>query len=281
MEFAFSALLLLSLILPGFILQFTYTKGTWRWNSPNVSRPLSEQIPSGVVSAAFLHLIWATICGYFYQINLKVLTMLLLGNYGHDEEHFDEILENLSNSPYKITLYFLSLYALAAIIGFIFHKIVRVCKLDHKRRFFRFNNEWFYALGGELSKFTETKDIDGEIDVVWLTTIVHHEGKNVLYRGFIYDFYFDSEGHLDRVILTDVDRRDLSNDKNPKKTDENRFYEIEGDYFILRYSEMTTINLYYITFEAEVSPTVAEITVAQNSKESEEHSKSNLKDKSR
>lgn len=265
MEFAFSALLLLILILPGFILQFTYTRGFWRWNSPNVNRPLTEQIPTGVVYAAVLHLIWASIWANYEPINLKVLIMLLIGNYGNDEEHLEIILKSITDYPYHIAFYFLSLYLLSAILGYIGHSIVRKKKLDLKTRFFRFNNEWFYSLRGEVAEFNETPDIDGQVDGVMLTTVVHHGEKvNYLYRGFVYDFFFDKEGNLDRVVLMYADRRDLSNDKTSDEDDSDRFYEIVGNYFIIRYSEMTTINLYYITFEPENDAVDTDIEVFED-----------------
>ncbi|HEX9927424.1 MAG TPA: DUF6338 family protein [Pyrinomonadaceae bacterium] len=265
MEFAFSALLLLILILPGFIIQFTYTRGFWRWNSPNAYRPLTEQIPSGIVAAAVLHLIWASICTLLISpINLKALMMLLLGNYGHDEQHLETVLESVTNSPYKIAFYFLSLYVFSALIGYLLHWFVRRVKLDRKTRFFRFNNEWFYALRGELAQFRETPDVEGMIAGILLTTIVHHEGQNYLYRGFVYDFFFDKSGNLDRVILLDTDRRDLSQDRVFNEEDEGRYYEIEGDYFILRYSEMSTINLYYITFEEEADDSTPDVEIVES-----------------
>lgn len=263
MEFAFSALLLLILILPGFILQLTYTRGFWRWNSPNVNRPLTEQIPSGIVSAGILHLTWASISScFFYTINLKVLIMLLIGNYGHDEEHLETVLNSVADNSYKIAIYFLSLYTFSAFLGYFFHFIVRKTKLDQKTRFFRFNNEWFYSLRGELSQFKETPNIEGLQAGVLLTSIVHHGDNNYLYRGFVYDFFFDTNGNLDRVVLMDTDRRDLSKDKKSDDgEDEERYYNVEGDYFILRCSEMVTVNLYYITFEEDKEDSLPDIVV--------------------
>jgi hypothetical protein len=83
---------------------------------------------------------------------------------------------------------------------------------------------------------------------VLLTTVVHHNAADWLYIGVIADFFFDKSGDLDRVLLRLVDRRQLADDQKPvSETDaDDRYYHIEGDYFVLRYSEMTTINIDYI-----------------------------------
>ena len=57
-------------------------------------------------------------------------------------------------------------------------------------------------------------------------------------------------GNLDRLILGGVSRRPLSKDK-PAPGDEpmgpeERFYPVDGDYFVLRYAEITTLNVRYI-----------------------------------
>jgi hypothetical protein len=72
--------------------------------------------------------------------------------------------------------------------------------------------------------------------------------------GIIADFFFDHSGSLDRVLLRSVERRKLSEDIKPGKAidSDDRYYEIEGDYFILRYSEMSTINIDYIFVTPEL-----------------------------
>ncbi len=259
MEFAVSALFLLVLLLPGFILQTSYTKGFWRWNSPTTTRPITEQIPTGIVTASVLHIIWASACAWLgYPINLSALTMFLLGAYGHDEEFFRTTLNSLTDHPYKVFIYFISLYMGSAFLGYLSHFLVRKWKLDRRTRILRFNNEWFYLLSGEITQFKEFPEDLGKVDGVYLTTIVHHSGKDYLYRGIVADFFFDKSGNLDRVLLTLAHRRDLSADRELDQEfgqDEvdNRYYNVEGDYFILRYSEMSTINLAYFFVEKEDS----------------------------
>ena len=62
------------------------------------------------------------------------------------------------------------------------------------------------------------------------------------------DFFVDADGGLDRLILQQVMRRPLLADQpyDPADDDPTRFYGVEGDYFVLRYSEAITLNIEYI-----------------------------------
>lgn len=164
MEFAVSAILLLVLLLPGFILQSAYIKGFWRWNSPTSARTLTEQVPAAVVLASVLHVLWATLtAGLGYPINLNAIVMLLLGSYGHDEIHFEATLRALTSNPYKVFAYFISLYCVSALVGYISHWIVRESGLDRSTRILRFDNQWFYLLRGEITEFKEAPESFPEI----------------------------------------------------------------------------------------------------------------------
>jgi hypothetical protein len=245
MEFAVSALLLLLLLLPGFILQLSYTKGLWRWNSPIVTRPITEIIPSSIVAAIILHLLWAPIASLFAPVNLNVLMMFLLGNFGHEEEHLMDALNLFSEHPFKVCFYFLSLYAFAAAVGYFAHVFVRSYHIDHEVRSLRFNNEWFYWLSGEITNFCDTDDVEGKLEGVYLSAVVQHGQTDYLYTGFVVDWFFDKDGALDRVILDKAMRRKLENDKTTE-TDDQEYYSIKGNYLILRYSQLCTINLQYL-----------------------------------
>jgi hypothetical protein len=154
MEFAVSAILLLILLLPGFILQSAYTKGFWRWNSPTSTRSLTEQIPAAVVLSGLLHAVWSTASATIgFPVNLNAVAMLLLGSYGHEETHFDVTVKAVTNNPYKVFFYFISLYAVSALLGYLCHWIVRNGGWDRSTRILRFNNQWFYLLSGEITEF--------------------------------------------------------------------------------------------------------------------------------
>jgi hypothetical protein len=126
--------------------------------------------------------------------------------------------------------------------------------LDHKFRFVRFSNEWFYLLKAEITQFSETDNVEGEHIGTILGAVVHHK-EDYLYTGIVIDYFFDKEGNLDRVILKEASRRLLCDDKTtPSGLASNPYYPIDGNYVVLRYSEMSTIGLRYLTI-VNASPT--------------------------
>ena len=264
MEFAVSAIFLIILLLPGFILQAAYSKGFWRWNSPTSARSLSEQIPAGIILASILHAVWSGLYVFLGSpVDFRSVAMLLTGSYGRDDAYFGTTFAALTGNPFKIFIYFSSLYAVSALLGYIAHSIVREQKLDRKTRILRFNNQWFYLLTGEITEFKESAEVYPQVDGVFLNTVVHHGDGDYLYRGLVADFFFDKSGNLDRVLLRLVARRKLSNDRKPGEEfspyePDDRYYEIEGDFFVLRYSEMSTINIDYnfVTPEEDLPATV-------------------------
>lgn len=271
MEFAVSAVFLLILLLPGFILQTAYTKGFWRWNSPTSPRSLTEQVPAGIVLASILHALWAAGAGLLgYTINLRAVVMLLTGAYGHEDAHFESALSAFTDNPYQVFFYFTSLYLVAALLGYISHFVVRKLALDRKTRILRFNNQWFYLLSGEITEFKGSSYEDEEVDGVFLTTVVHHADCDYLYRGLVVDFFFDKEGLLDRVLLTLAARRKLADDRKPGEEagspeSEARYYYVEGDYLVLKYSEMATINVDYLFVVPETDVPEREETIESES----------------
>jgi hypothetical protein len=80
------------------------------------------------------------------------------------------------------------------------------------------------------------------------------------------DFFFSPDGQLDRLVLENVSRRPMSQDKTrfPPPAAEGcpagavdtgaptaqeflqRFYPVDGDYFVLPMSEALTLNVQYM-----------------------------------
>lgn len=82
-------------------------------------------------------------------------------------------------------------------------------------------------------------------------------GKDAfLYVGVLDEFYVDADGQLDRLVLQGVARRPIATDKPaPAATDvervaQSRFYDVDGDSFVLRYSETITLNIQYVRLRA-------------------------------
>jgi len=87
-----------------------------------------------------------------------------------------------------------------------------------------------------------------------ISAIIEVAKDAVLYVGVLDDFFFDSDGKLDRLILQSVARRPLSADKSKSATEigstDERFYDIDGDSFVLRYEDVKTLNVQYVKLTA-------------------------------
>jgi hypothetical protein len=103
------------------------------------------------------------------------------------------------------------------------------------------------------------------VDGVYLSAVVDHASGSYLYRGIVSDFTFDRDGALDTIVLADAHRRRLVDDRaengpparvGPAAPDE-RYYEIRGDFLVLRYSELRTLNLDYFAVTLAEAPPVA------------------------
>lgn len=267
MNFAFPALLVFLLVLPGIILRYCYARGPWGWASPTSLRRVSEELAYGVAFALVLHVVWlAVVRRLGYQPDVDAMFLLLVGNFGAGGEHLDRVRSSVAMHYGGIAGYLVSLYGAAAVAGNIGHRAVRRLKLDHRTRTFRFDNYWYYMLTGEVLDFRENAGEARAVDGVYFSAVVDHGSGSYLYRGIVSDFTFDRDGALDTIVLTDAHRRRLEDDRGegepathlgPVEPDE-RYYEIRGDFLILRYAEIRTLNLDYFAVTLMESPPATE-----------------------
>jgi hypothetical protein len=257
MNFALPAILIFLLVLPGIILRYTYARGLFKWNSPDNIRPITDEIAYSILFATAIHMFFGLILYYVFSIKVKidVVLMLLIGSFGKDSKSFEYCIQSVTDSPVYIGIYFLVVNGLSACIGHVAHECVRKFEWDWKYKFFRFRNEWYYLLTGEINCFAEyakEKERNWKPDMVAISGVIDSHDKSYLYVGRVVDFHFDKEGNLDRILINEAQRRELGQDKkstdSPKKM-KQRFYPIDGDYFILKYSEVKNLNIMYMYYE--------------------------------
>jgi hypothetical protein len=263
MNFAFPALLVLLLVLPGIILRYSYARGPWGWASPTSLRRASEELAYGVAFALALHVAWLSAVRWLgFQPDVGSIFLLLIGNFGEGSQHLDRVLSSTGEHYPGVAGYLVSLYAAAAVAGNLGHRAVRRLRLDHLTKTFRFDNYWYYMLTGEVLDFRENAGEGRAVDGVYFSAVVDHASGSYLYRGIVYDFTFDRDGALDTIVLTDAHRRNLVDDRHdeepptpggPAEPDE-RYYEIRGDFLVLRSGEIRTLNLDYFAVTLVESP---------------------------
>ncbi|HAT1825566.1 TPA: hypothetical protein JBA24_14340 [Legionella pneumophila] len=170
--------------------------------------------------------------------------------------HPEKLMEFLSNPQEDITISFPEIKGvviyllLTSSVGFLSGIALRwlistVFKLDKKWKWLRFNNEWFYFFKG-YDYFDDT------IECVEIYALVETGGESYLYYGLLKDYFFDSEGNISTIILCSAKRtlcgQFSSEIKNKKLTPKECFHSIPQSHcFILKYSDIVNLNIYFIS----------------------------------
>lgn len=258
MNIAFPAFFIYLLILPGIILRYYYRK-SYSEQSPVTFGSIAEELAYGVLIAATLHLIWGCLSSKFgFRIDLKAVFLCLTNQFNSIEKsQLDYVLQTIIKHPVLIFLYFISINAFAIGLGYFLNWFVRHFSLDIKWWFFRFPDPWYYLfnVGVHLLDKTKKEIKMGSIDAVLVSVTLMMDNEAYLYWGILSNYYFNKKGELDRIELTLTHRRLLSKDskKGDKKSllpdKDPRFYPVRGDYFVIPYSDIKTLNIEYLELD--------------------------------
>jgi hypothetical protein len=235
-----AALLIILLALPGFIFSLAY------YNPDNI--PLNGSLTHRTIASlgvtVVLHaggLIVISLCG----LSMKLGEILNLLNGGKENIAFSNISISI------VVCYFAALYVIAYGLGFLFRRCVKKYNLE-RFKFFRIDNPWVYLFIGLNWKEDQSKP-----DGVKIAATIEIAGDSYLYMGVLEDFYFNKEGNLDRLVLGQASRRILQHDKGKAKEQE-RFYPINGHYFVLKYSEIKSLNIEYFNVSEDTGEMLIE-----------------------
>lgn len=247
MNFALPALVVFALILPGFIAR-SRIKRIER-QSLDYS-PFGQIVTEALVWAALLHLIWCLALSWLtdYQCRPEIVFGLL----GSDPGRQARALSALELQVPQVLAYLVSLVAFSYVAPSCLRELITKFRLDREgggwwSGFLRFSGApWYYLLTG--ADFSE----DECPDCILISAVVNIAGSPYLYVGRLDAYFLAQDGQLDRLILTDVMRRPLDGEKSGDDGDGSRFLPIEGDCFVLRYSETTTLNIEYVKLAAAV-----------------------------
>ena len=150
-----------------------------------------------------------------------------------------------------ISLYNLSLWAIAGFLGKSSKTIVRDLKIDRRIKLFRFQNYWHYLLTGEVLEFPRVHmSSTGTPDLTFVDALVHtHEGS-IIYKGILEEYSLTKTGSgLETITLSNVKRRYLKSDSASRllffRKKQNPYYEIPGELFVIRYNMIINLNVTY------------------------------------
>jgi hypothetical protein len=244
MNVALPALIVFLLLLPGFIFR-TRLKRAER-TSLDFS-PFGQVAAEAVMWAVFAHLLWLAVSYWVFRHQLEpAVLMKLLSSDATGQARATELVGRDFKwiSAYFVTLLFAS-YAIPKGLRSVISKYRLDRDTARLSSIFRFHQApWYYLLTG--ADFAE----GDQPDFIVVSAIVEVAAEAMLYMGVLDEFFVDPEGQLDRLILQGVARRPIASDKppiGPQGTQASqRFYDIDGDYFVLRYSEAITLNVQYV-----------------------------------
>ena len=251
MNVALPAIVLFFILLPGFAFR-TLFKRIER-TSLDYS-PFGQVVTEAVGWAALLHGLWLTLAYVF--LGQRVQTDVLIGLLGSDASAAAAAVRQVRASDAWVATYFGSLYAASIFGGYAARALISHFRLDRSdRRFarlFRFGQApWYYLLTA-----AELPDSE-QPDLIVASAVVEIGKVPYLYTGVVEHYYFGDDGQLDRLVLSDASRRPLSADKEfPEQGRAERFYAIDGNFFVLRYSEAVTLNIQYVRLE-KLAPELA------------------------
>ena len=244
MNIALPALIAFLLLLPGFIFR-TRLKRAER-TSLDFS-PFGQVVAEAVLWSLLAHLTWLALSAILFGQRFKPLVLMKLLSSAPLSQA--DASADVAGSFEWIAIYFVSLFVASFLIPTILRSTISRYRLDRSTSpwgsVFRFHEApWYYLLSG--ADFSD----DDAPDFIVISAIVEIAKEAVLFVGILDEFFVDPEGKLDRLVLQGVSRRPMAADKNGTDPDNGgdaeRFYEVDGDSFVLRYSETITLNVQYV-----------------------------------
>lgn len=245
MNLALPAILIFVVVLPGFL--FRSRLKLAEQTSLDYS-PFGRVVIEACLWAIVLHTVW--LAGSSILFDATLATEAVLGLLSSSPPLQATAVDEVRGSAGRVAAYFASLYAFAFVIPTVTREAISHWRLDRAgarfSRVFRFHDApWYYLL---TSADFEPGD---EPDHIVLAAVLDVATSPILYVGILVDFFFDPQGQLDRLVLANVVRRPLSRDRpiddDAIADDEtSRFYAVEGDYFVIRYAEVITLNVHYV-----------------------------------
>lgn len=262
MSIAFQAFVLVTLALPGIILRRFFSRaGRFR-----LKRSVTEEFSRNLITAVALNSLWACLfqilgLSFGLQIDLDSVMMLSMGHFGHEDASFDRAIRSVTDYPGWVLLYFLSLYATAAIAGGYLgakcaaRSMINGSWLGTLYRFiedepkYRRVQEW-------LSHFEFNSERDAEAAAI-CSMIVVVGGHVLLYVGRMEEegIIWNDDGNPDRFVLKGAMRRPLEKDDSEGAG----FYKIDGDLLVIKASDTVTFNVWWVLF-TEAEPPVAKLS---------------------
>lgn len=250
MNLAFGALLIFIILFPGILFRKGYTSGPYSKKTPG--KPFFDELLQSLMPALLLQLTFFLLAENLFSTNIRLDTLykLLIGNY--TDISADEFIL-IKGSISRFLLYNVLILGFSYGLGTLVRYLITTWKLDLTVPMFRFKNEWYYVLSGKYLDFPSVPGEAAEIELVFVDVLVETKESTVLYCGVLDDFILSKEQDLERIYLSNVYRRKLSDDVKGERPDsksaDDRYYEMPGDLFVIPFAQIKNINIAYYAIE--------------------------------
>ena len=250
MNIAFSAVLIILLVLPGVI----YNKCRSVCGRFKSQHQIADELFPSLGAAAIAHFVWVLGCCLLSGwtglcVDLEAVLLLVAGQLGKHKDSVDAI-ESVSNHPLAVLLYFASILLVCGVLGHA-NRWFRIWRHGKVHALMAFSAE-DESQARRFAEWAETLPV--EIPKTGITRIVIVASmiigsKSYLYAGLLKKVFWDeATGEPEWFQLCSTVRRDILDD-NPASTSSEAWYNVEGESFMIRFSKVDTINLIYSTFE--------------------------------
>ncbi len=241
MNIAFPALLIFLLILPGLIFNSTFYKIE---NTPLTYVPFTNKTIISSIITLILHTLGLFILTHIVHHSLSIQPLLVLIS-GVQGKEYSAVLSSLTISQlFFSAIYLLIIYFSAYIFGYFLRFLIIRFEWD-RYSVFEIDSPWYYLFKGYEWE-------NGKPGGVRIAATLEMSGNCFLYIGILEKFFLNVGGNIDRLVLTNAMRREIKKDKNPNEQEidlSKRFYPIDGDYFVLKYSEVKNLNVQFLKID--------------------------------
>ncbi len=253
----------ISVVIPGLLFLRFYYFGEFS-KQFTTKEPIARSLLYSIIPGVLIQILGLTL--YRVQVNseLEMSHVFAVHHNLLSQDNFTNITTGfLDDGLAEFCIYSLCIFILAIVLGYLLSRVIRLIGLDLRIKLFRFKNQWYYILRGELLGFKKFKqavnvlnrpDLNNKnIDMVFADVLINSAGKTKLYTGFVVDYDLDSTdiSKLDKIYLFDAHRYKQVKEEDPENSEKEititKKIAIPGSVFILDVSNLVNINLLYVT----------------------------------
>lgn len=188
MNIAFSSFILIWILLPGIVFNYSYNIDPIKEIrfKTNFGSLLVWSIIPGII-IQFVGLLVVGVFGYDFEFEL--IGYLLLGMKSDTKAL--EVFKEISKFKYEIFIYFICIIVFSKFLGYFLLKLVWKFRLDMRFEFFKFKNTWFYSIYNRAEN----------VDFIIVRAIIEMGGVIFEYSGILKEYTFEQNNKLGMIKL--------------------------------------------------------------------------------